>query len=384
MNATPRRILPAIVLAQLAGSSLWFAVNGVMDDLRHHWRLPDDALGWLTSAVQAGFVTGTLVFALLTIADRFSPRKVFLACALAGSLCNAAAVATPERLDLLLALRFATGFFLAGIYPVGMKVASGWYERGLGAALGFMVGALVLGTALPHGLRALGADWSWQAVMLAVSLISIGGGALLFAAVPDGPYLRSSPRINPRALALIWRDPGLRAPALGYFGHMCELFVFWTLVPAIVATRLGGVDVSLASFAVIGVGSLGCAVGGVLAVRLGSARVAFAQLATSCACCLAAPLMLGAAGFAFAAWLLVWGTTVVGDSPQFSTLTAQNAPRESVGSVLTLVNSIGFGITAVLIPAFALLATRWPLEWVLPLLAIGPAAGLVAMRPLLR
>ncbi len=381
---TPRRILPAIVLAQLAGTSLWFAVNGVMDSLRRDWRLPEEALGALTSAVQIGFVFGTLAFALLTIADRFSARKVFLASALAGSLCNAAAVVAPERLDVLLALRFLTGFFLAGIYPVGMKIASGWYERGLGAALGFLIGALVVGTALPHGLRALGPGWTWQSVIVAVSAIAAGGGLLLFAAVPDGPYLRRSARINPRALALIWRDPRLRAPAFGYFGHMFELYVFWTLVPAIVATRIAGVDVSIAAFAVIGIGSLGCVAGGLLVQRFGSARVAVAQLATSGACCLMAPLMMDAPAPLFAAWLLVWGTTVVGDSPQFSTLTAQNAPRESVGSVLTFVNSIGFGITAILIPVFATLAANGPLHWVLPLLALGPIAGLVAMRPLLR
>lgn len=381
---TPRRILPAIVLAQLAGTSLWFAVNGVMDSLRREWRLPEDALGALTSAVQIGFVFGTLVFALLTIADRFSARKVFLASALAGALCNAASVVVPERLDVLLALRFSTGFFLAGIYPVGMKIASGWYERGLGAALGFLIGALVLGTALPHGLRALGPDWPWQSVIVAVSAIAAGGGLLLFTAVPDGPYLRRSARINPRALALIWRDPQLRAPAFGYFGHMFELYVFWTLVPAIVATRIAGVDVSIAAFVIIGIGSVGCAVGGLLVGRYGSARIAATQLATSGVCCLLAPVMIGAPAPLFVAWLLVWGTTVVGDSPQFSTLTAQNAPRESVGSVLTFVNSIGFGITAILIPVFATLAAWWPLHWVLPLLALGPMAGLVAMRPLLR
>jgi MFS family permease len=207
---------------------------------------------------------------------------------------------------------------------------------------------------------------------------------LLYAAVPDGPYLRRSPRIDPRGIALIWRDPGLRAPALGYFGHMCELFAFWTLVPAILATRLEGAAVSAASFAVIAAGFLGCAIGGVMALRAGSARVAFAQLATSASCCLLAPLMLDATGPAFAGWLFVWGVTVVGDSPQFSALTARNAPPRLVGSLLTFVNSIGFGLTAVLIPAFTALAATLPLAQVLPLLAIGPAAGLLAMGPLLR
>jgi len=383
-GAPPRRILPAIALAQLAGASLWFATNGVMADLQRDWQLPAAALGWLTSAVQIGFVAGTLVFALLTIADRFSPRRVFLVCALAGALCNAMTVLTPERLGPLLAIRFATGFFLAGIYPVGMKIASGWYARGLGAALGILVGALVLGTALPHGLRALGADWPWRSVILTVSLIAAAGGLLLNAAVPDGPHLARSTRINPRALALIWRDPALRAPALGYFGHMWELYAFWTLVPVIVATRLAGAAVSGAAFTVIAAGFLGCAVGGLLANRHGSARVATVQLAISGLCCLAAPLMLQAPGLVFAAWMVVWGITVVGDSPQFSALTAAAAPRELVGSALTFVNSIGFGLTAILIPVFAALVAAWPLEWVLPLLAIGPAAGLVAMRPLLR
>lgn len=380
----PRRILPAIAVAQLAGSSLWFATNGVMADLQRDWGLPEVALGWLTAAVQAGFVAGTLAFALLTIADRFSPRRVFLLCALAGALFNAAAPLVPERLAPLLAIRFATGFFLAGIYPVGMKIAAGWYERGLGGALGFLVGALVLGTALPHGLRALGAELPWQGVVLAVSAIAAAGGLLLNAAVPDGPHLRRSPAINPRALALIWRDPAVRAPAFGYFGHMWELYSFWTLVPAIVATRLAGAAVSTAAFWIIAAGFLGCAVGGLLANRHGSARVAAIQLATSGLCCLIAPAMLQAPGPVFAAWLAVWGIAVVGDSPQFSALTAGAAPRELVGSVLTLVNSIGFALTALLIPVFAALAAAWPLAWVLPLLALGPVAGLAAMRPLLR
>ncbi|MCM5569969.1 MFS transporter [Burkholderiaceae bacterium FT117] len=380
----PRRILPAIALAQLAGASLWFATNGVMADLQRDWQLPAAALGWLTAAVQWGFVAGTLVFALLTVADRFSPRRVFLACALAGAAFNALTVFSPERIEPLLAIRFATGFFLAGIYPVGMKIASGWYERGLGGALGVLVGALVLGTALPHGLRAVGADWPWRDVVLSVSAIAVAGGFLLNAAVPDGPFLARSQRVEPRAVALIWRDPAIRAPAFGYFGHMWELYAFWTLVPAIVATRLAGAQMSLAAFLAIAAGFLGCAVGGLLANRYGSARVAIVQLATSTACCLAAPLMLRADGSVFAAWLAIWGITVVGDSPQFSALSAGAAPREFVGSVLTFINCIGFALTAVLIPVFAALAASWPLEWVLPILALGPLAGLAAMRPLLR
>jgi predicted MFS family arabinose efflux permease len=376
--------LPTIVVAQLAGTSPWFAVNAVLPDLQQAAALPATALGALTSAVQLGFIAGTLVFALLTIADRFSPRHVFLLCALAGALFNAAGVTLAHDYVMLLLLRVATGFFLAGIYPVGMKIAAAWYARGLGAALGLLIGALVLGTAMPHGLRALGANWPWQQVMMTVSLVSAGGGILLFLLVPDSPNLPRAARIKPAALAVIWRDPKVRASAFGYFGHMWELYAVWALLPLIVVTRIEPSQVSAVVFWIIGAGFIGCAVGGWLALRFGSAQVAAVQLATSGVCCLLAPLMLRAPLAVFSIWLLVWGITVVGDSPQFSSLTAINAPRDVVGSVLTFVNSIGFAITIVSIQIFASAAASVPLAHLLPWLAIGPAAGLIALRPLLR
>jgi len=380
----PRRILPVIVLAQFAGTALWFAVNAVMPELQAAWGLPPAAVGTLTSAVQLGFIAGTLVFAVLAVADRFSPRGVFFVCALAGAGCTVAAAQVDRTLWLLLALRFATGFFLAGIYPVGMKIAAGWHRQGLGRALGFLVGALVLGTAAPHGLRALGTSWPWQSVMLAVAAIAALGGLMLFLLVPDSPHLPRAPRIDPRALVVIVRDRKVRASALGYFGHMWELYAFWVLVPAIVATRFSGSRASAAAFAVIGVGALGCIGGGLLVRRFGSARIAGAQLAVSGICCVVAPLLLAAPLALFTAWLLIWGVAVVGDSPQFSTLTALNAPREAVGSVLTFVNCVGFAITIVSIQLSAWLAQGHSLAAVLPGLALGPAAGLFCLRPLLR
>ncbi|MGE5339289.1 MAG: MFS transporter [Gemmatimonadota bacterium] len=382
--AVPRRVLPTIAGAQLAGTSLWFAVNAVLPDLQREAALPPTALGGLTSAIQLGFIAGTLVFALLTIADRFSPRRVFMLCAFLGAIFNGLAIGLAHSYAALLLLRFATGFFLAGIYPVGMKIAAAWYSRGLGAALGVLIGALVLGTAMPHGLRALGAAWPWQDVMLAVSLISAVGGAVLYWLVPDSPHLPRAARINPAALSAIWRDPKVRASAFGYFGHMWELYAVWALLPLIVATRIGPQFVSAAAFGIIAAGFIGCAGGGWLALRFGSARVAAVQLASSGLCCLLAPLLLEATLPLFWAWLAVWGITVVGDSPQFSSLTALNSPRDAVGSVLTFVNSIGFAITIVSIQVFAGAATSTPLAHLLPWLAIGPAIGLYAMRPLLR
>jgi MFS family permease len=264
-----------------------------------------------------------------------------------------------------------------------MKIAAAWYSRGLGGALGLLIGALVLGTAAPHGLRALDTTWPWQIVMLGVSALAVAGGVLLYALVPDSPHLPRAARIRPQALAVIWTDRQVRASAFGYFGHMWELYAVWVLVPTVLAARVDAPHVPAAAFAVIGAGAAGCALGGVLAMRYGSARIAAAQLAASGLCCALAPLALTAPLPLFALWLAVWGVTVVGDSPQFSTLTAQNAPRDSVGSVLTFVNCIGFAISIVSIQLFAWLAQRWPLWVVLPWLAIGPALGLRMLRPLL-
>jgi DHA1 family inner membrane transport protein len=384
MTDIPRRILPVIALSQFAGTSLWFAINAVMADLQVSADLPAAAVGWLTAAVQLGFIAGTLVFALLAVADRFSPRLVFLACALLGAALAAATALLSPEITTLLALRFLTGVCLAGIYPVGMKIAAGWFAQGLGWALGVLVGALILGTALPFGLRAIGAQWAWQTVMLSVALVAAAGGVAMALWVPDGPHLRRALRITPSALSVIWRDRLVRASAFGYFGHMGELYAFYVLLPAIVALRFTGAAASWWAFAAIGVGVFSCVGGGLLVRRFGGARVAGAQLACSGLCCLAAPWLLDAPLAAWALWLLLWGASVSGDSPQFSALTAANAPRELVGSVLTFVNSIGFSISVATIALFASLAAAWPLAQVLPWLAVGPAIGVWCLRPLLR
>lgn len=382
--AVPAHVLPVIVAAQFAGTSLWFAVNAVMPDLQRAWSLPGSAVGALTSAVQLGFIVGTLVFALLGVADRWPARRVFLVCAAAGAAANVLGTVAPGGLDGLLVLRFLTGFFLAGIYPVGMKLAASWYPRGLGAAMGWLIGALVLGSASPHLLRAWGVAWPWQAVMAGVSLLALCGGLLLAATVPDGPHLPRSGALNWRALRVIWTDVRVRASVGGYFGHMWEIYTLWVLVPAIVGQRLAGAPASMGSFVVMAMGVLGCVAGGLVSRRVGSARVGGLQLGASGLCCLIAPWMLGAGDAVFVAWLLLWGVSAAGDSPQFSTLTARNAPREAVGSLLTLVNSIGFAISIVSIQLFVWLAQHHPLEVLLPGLALGPAMGLWLLRPLLR
>jgi DHA1 family inner membrane transport protein len=381
----PRHVLPVLVLAQFAGTSLWFAVNAVMPDLQRELGWATSAVGTLTSALQFGFIAGTLVFALLAIADRFPPRRVFLVCALAGAACTVGAWWQVRDFNALLGWRFATGFFLAGIYPVGMKIAAQWYSKGLGAALGLLIAALVLGSASAHALRAIGDALPWPTLMLGVALLAALGGVLLYAALGDPPSaVARVSQLQWLALGTVWTDARVRSSVLGYFGHMWELYTMWVMVPLILATRLSGTGLSWAAFWVLGAGAIGCALGGWVAQRRGSACVAGTQLAISGACCLAAPLLLGAPDLAFYAWLVLWGITVSGDSPQFSTLTARNAPPQAVGSVLTLTNSIGFGISIASILLFVWLAESVPLGALLPWLALGPALGLWALRPLLR
>jgi len=382
-------VLPALVLAQLAGTSPWFAANAVMPELQRSFGWDGAAVGTLSSALQLGFIAGTLLFALLALADRVPARRLFLGCALAAAACTLAAAAMAFSFTALLFLRVLTGFFLAGIYPVGMKIAAMWFPRGLGGALGWLVGALVLGSASPHALRALGADWPWQTVFIGVALVAALGGLLVVFAVPEPPTRPSAAppggALQWAGLSSVWRDARVRASAGGYFGHMWELYTMWVLLPAVLATRLAsGVAVSAWAFVVLGAGAIGCVAGGLLAPRFGGARVAGAQLAISGICCLAAPWLLQAPLPIFLAWLCLWGITVVGDSPQFSALTAANAPPAAVGSVLTLVNSIGFAISALSIELFVRAAQQLPLASLLPGLALGPLLGLLVLRPLLR
>ncbi|MFP8778353.1 MFS transporter [Hydrogenophaga sp. RWCD_12] len=383
--AVPRHVLPVLVMAQFAGTSLWFAVNAVMPDLQREFGWPATAVGTLTSALQFGFILGTLVFALLAIADRFAPRRVFLFCALAGAGCTVGAWAMVAHYEALLVWRFLTGVCLAGIYPVGMKIASQWYSRGLGPALGLLIGALVLGSASAHALRAIGDTLPWPSLMLGVAALAAGGGVLLFALLPEPPgAVARVSTLQWRALATIGTDARVRSSVLGYFGHMWELYTLWVLMPLILATRLQGTSLSWAAFVVLGVGAIGCVAGGWLAPRFGSARVAAAQLGTSGLCCLLAPLLMHAPDIAFYAWLLVWGITVSGDSPQFSTLTARNAPPQAVGSVLTLTNSAGFALSILSILLFVSLSQSVPLGWLLTGLAPGPALGVWAIWRLVR
>ncbi len=379
-------ILPVIIFSQFAGTSLWFASNAILGDLQKQWRLGDASLSHMTSSVQFGFIIGTLIFAFFTVADRYSPRKVYFACSLLGALANLGLYLLADGLTTLMIFRFMTGFFLAGIYPVGMKIAAGWYRQGLGLALGWLVGALVVGTAFPHLIKSLNRSLPWETVILSVSIISAVGGCLMWLLVPDGPYLVKGTRFSSKAFGIIFRSRDLRSASFGYFGHMWELYTVWAFIPLLLShyahTSSLALNVSGWSFFVIAIGSLGCIVGGLLSKKFGSATVAFFQLLSSGICCLLTPLMFHAPPAVFLGFLIFWGIVVVGDSPQFSALTAQTAPRDLVGSALTIVTSIGFAITILSIQFTNFLAGWLNIQIVLLFLVIGPIVGLIYLWPL--
>ena len=381
---TPGYVLPLIVASQFCGTSLWFASNGVMDALTDNFGLPETALGSLTAAVQFGFIAGTLVFAVLTLADRFSPSRVFFFSALLGALANLGLVWEGNGYPTLLLLRFATGFFLAGIYPVGMKIASDYYNKGLGTSLGYLVGALVLGTAFPHLLGSGLLSFSWQWVLAITSMMAAAGGLAVYF-LPDGPYSSRMQQLDLTAFFSVFRKPSFRGAAFGYFGHMWELYAFWAFVPRILQTYGHGhinasFTLSFWSFLIIGIGGPACVLGGYLSRHWGPRKVAGTSLLLSGLCCLLLPFSLKWAFPFFATFMLFWGMVVIADSPLFSTLVAQNASSEKKGTALTIVTCIGFAITIVSIELLTLGIPLMDSPWVYSLLAAGPVFGLLGMR----
>ena len=379
-------ILPIIVVCQFFCTSLWFAGNAILPDIIKNFPLELNLLANLTSMVQFGFISGTLIFAVFSISDIFPPSKVFFTCGLSAAIFNLAICFAISDIKLLLLFRFVTGFMLAGIYPVGMKIAADYFKDGLGKSLGFLVGALVLGTAFPHLLKTFTNRFPWEYVIYATSFLAMLGAVIVLRFIPNGPFRVAGQKFNLRESFSGFRDGNFRAAAFGYFGHMWELYTFWAFLPRMLLIYndnhpAAPLNVSLFSFLIIASGALSCMAGGLLSQRFGAKKIATISLAISGICCLLSPLFLFRGSvYPYLIFFFCCGLSGTADSPLFSSLIAKHAPQRLQGTSLTLVNCIGFAITIISIQVINLLAKEINSHYIYAVLAIGPAFGLFALK----
>ncbi|MGH3104858.1 MAG: MFS transporter [Gaiellaceae bacterium] len=372
------RALALLSLALVLAMTTWFSASAVVPQLRDEWGLSDSGAAWLTIAVQLGFVTGALASSVLNLADVVAPRTVILVGAVGAAAANAL-LGLVDGAWTGAPIRFATGFFLAGVYPPALKLIATWFRSGRGSALGIVVGALTLGSAGPHLVNGLG-GLDWHTVVYVTSALTLAGGLVARLAVEEGPYPFPRAVFDPRQAGLVLRNRGVRLASLGYFGHMWELYAMWAwFLLFFGSTGASRSSAAYAAFAVIGVGALGCWAGGVLGDRWGRTRTTALMMGVSGACAVAIGPLLDAPSWIVLAVGLVWGFAVVADSAQFSTMVTELADQAYVGTALTLQLAIGFTLTVATIWLVPLLEDELSWRWAFAFLAPGPALGILAM-----
>jgi MFS family permease len=382
-----RRMLALVAVAEFLGMTLWFSATAAAPAIAREFSITGSGMAWLTMAVQAGFVAGTLVSASLSLADIWSPRRLFTTGCLFGAIANAA-IPFSSSSAAIVALRFATGVSLAWVYPPGMKIAAGWFLHRRGTALGILVGALTVGSAFPHLLAGIAAEMPWRTLIWISSGLALAGGGIVAAAVADGPHVAASAPFDVHAIRHVLQHRGVRLATLGYLGHMWELYAMWTWIAAFAGAWLSaripdpGGGASLVAFLAIASGAIGCVIAGVWADRWGKAQVAGAAMLLSGACAAAAGLGFGAPTPLLLLLATVWGFAVVADSAQFSALVAEHSPRTHVGTALTLQTCAGFLLTMASMRLVPAIAERGGWRWAFLVLVPGPLAGAVAMRRL--
>ncbi len=384
------RVLMLLAVAELLGMSLWFAASAVAPQLARTWSLTPGQTGWLTTIVQLGFVCGSGMAALLNLADVVQSRLYFMIAAVAGAVVNAALVRTGSFSGAL-ALRFCTGFALAGVYPPAMKMAATWFRARRGLAIGTVVGALTVGKATPYLVHAI-PNASSSTVILAASGCALAAAFLVGAFYADGPYPFPPRRFSWGLIHTVFDRRDWRLATAGYLGHMFELYSFWTWIPLFIGASVAAQGVapsskttsfvSLLAFGTIAIGGFGCVWGGLVADRRGREPLVMLAMAVSGCCALTIPLAFGHTLWVMAPLALGWGFFVIADSAQFSALVTESVPAHAVGTALTIQTSLGFLLTMVSIQLIPPLVSLVGWRWVFPVLAVGPAFGIAAIRQL--
>ena len=383
---TRGRALALLAFALVLSMTTWFSATAVVPQLREEWDLSGGEAAWLTIAVQLGFVVGALPSSVLNVADVHSPRTVILVGATGAAAANSC-LALVDAPVAAIPLRFATGFFLAGVYPPALKLMATWFRRGRGTALGILVGALTVGSAAPHLVNGLG-GLDWRLVVYVTSVLTVAGGLVARLFVPEGPFPFPRATFDPRQIRLVFSNRAVRLASFGYFGHMWELYAMWAWFVVFFSEvgRGGGAgeSSSYAAFAVIAVGALGCWVGGVLGDRWGRTETTTVMMALSGSCAVVIGLLVDSPRWLVLVVALVWGFAVVADSAQFSTLVTEASDQAYVGTALTLQLALGFTLTIATIWLIPLLVDAVGWRFAFAFLAPGPALGVVAMLALAR
>jgi MFS family permease len=383
------RMLALLGAGELLGMTLWFSATAVTPAIVADLHMTSAQAAWLTMAVQGGFVAGTLVSALLNLADLISPRWVFGLGCLAGSIANGAVSLASSPWEAI-AGRALTGAALALVYPPAMKIAASWFASRRGTALGILIGCLTIGKATPYLLAGLPGE-SWHAVMLTASWLGLGGGLIVVLWVRDGPHLKPTAPFDPTAAIRMFARRAPRLATLGYLGHMWELYAMWAWVSVYVTASLDAHHVSgaaragsLAAFVAIASGAVGCVIAGIYADRAGKARVAAWAMMVSATCSACTALLFGAPQFVLYGFVAIWGFAVVADSAQFSAIVSETAASDHVGTALTVQTCLGFLLTMVSIRAVWGVAGWLGWQWAFLVVLPGPLLGVTAMIRLMR